>query len=38
VEVVAEIVEWQRHTAEQLQAMKEGLEKLKSSGKAVLED
>jgi Rifampin ADP-ribosyl transferase len=38
VEVVDEIVEWQRHTAEQLQAMKEGLEKLNSSGKAVLED
>lgn len=38
VEVVAEIVEWQGHTAEQLQAMKEGLEKLKSLGKAVLED
>ncbi|WP_290795026.1 NAD(+)--rifampin ADP-ribosyltransferase [Flavihumibacter sp. UBA7668] len=38
VEVVGELKEWQGHTAEQLQQMKEGLAKLKEAGKDVLED
>ena len=30
--VVGEVAEWQGHTAEQLQAMKDGLERLKAQG------
>ncbi|WP_118953217.1 NAD(+)--rifampin ADP-ribosyltransferase [Taibaiella helva] len=36
--VVGEVTVWQRHSAEQIQAMKEGLEKLRRQGSLVIEE
>lgn len=38
LQVVSEVLEWQGHTPEQLQAMKEGLERLKQAGIEAIED
>jgi len=36
--VIGEVTVWQRHSPEQIKAMKDGLEKLKQLGNAMIED
>ncbi|GAA4312849.1 NAD(+)--rifampin ADP-ribosyltransferase [Mucilaginibacter gynuensis] len=36
--VVGEVIVWQRHSSEQITAMKEGLEKLKKQGAMIIEE
>ena len=38
LQVTGEVLEWQGHTPEQLQAMREGLERLKQAGIEAIED